>query len=67
MEERIRARVGEDPRTRDLPSPGIKVEDGMVWIEGRVPSSEAREALTEVVGDVEGVNIVVNRVLVDTP
>lgn len=67
MEDRIRARVGQDPRTKDLPPPSIKVEDGMVWIEGRVPTPEAREALTEVVGDIEGVNIVVNRVLVDTP
>jgi len=42
----------------------IGVDDGMAWIDGSVPSREAREALTEVVGAVDGVNIVVNRVAV---
>lgn len=64
VEGRVRARVGGDPRTRDLPPLSIAVEDGMAWIDGGVPSREAKEALTEVVGAVEGVNIVVNRVAV---
>lgn len=64
IEERVRARIGEDPRTRDLPPVSIGVEDGMAWIDGSAPSQEAKEALTEVVGAVDGVNIVVNRVVV---
>ncbi len=64
VEERIRARVGGDPRTRDLPPVSIEVDDGMAWIDGSVPSPEDKEALTEVVGAVDGVNIVVNRVAV---
>lgn len=64
IEERVRARIGEDPRTRDLPPVSIRVEDGMAWIDGSAPSQEAKEALTEVVGAVDGLNIVVNRVAV---
>ena len=60
----IRARVEEDPRTRGLQLLDVEVEDGMVTIEGSAPSTEAKAALTDVVGDVEGVNIVVNRVMV---
>lgn len=67
IEERVRARIGEDPRTRDLPPVSIRVEDGMAWIEGGVPSPAAVRALTEVVGGVEGVNIVVNRAGVGGP
>ena len=67
IEERVRARIAEDTRTRDLPPVSIEVDDGMAWISGSVPSSEAREALTAVVGGVEGVNIVVNRVMVRDP
>ena len=60
----IRARVEEDPRTRGLQLLDVEVDDGMVMIEGTAPSTEAKAALTDVVGDVEGVNIVVNRVMV---
>jgi osmotically-inducible protein OsmY len=67
IEERIRARIEEDPRTRDLPSLSIEVDEGMAQIDGNAQSSEAKEALTELVRDVEGVNIVVNRVTVGSP
>jgi len=70
IERLIRARLEEDPRTSDLQLLGIvqllgiDVDDGRATIEGSAPSAEAKEALTEVVGDVEGVNIVVNHVRV---
>lgn len=70
IERLIRARIEGDPRTSDLqllgivPLLGIDVDDGRATIEGSAPSAEAKEALTEVVGDVEGVNIVVNNVRV---
>ncbi len=67
IEGRIRARIEEDPRTSDLQPLGIDVDDGMATIEGSAPSAEAKEALTEVVRDVEGVNIVVNKVRVISP
>ena len=67
IEGRIRARIEEDPRTSDLQPLSIDVDDGMATIEGSAPSAEAKEALTEVVRDVEGVNIVVNRVRVISP
>jgi len=64
IEARVRALIAEDARTRDLPPVSIGVEDGMAWVEGSVPSPEAREALTDVVASAEGVNIVVNRAVV---
>ena len=67
IEERVRARIGEDPRTGGLSSVSVEVDDGMAWVDGVAPSQEAKEALTEVVGGVEGVNIVVNRVVVGGP
>ena len=64
IEARVRALIAEDARTRDLPPVSIEVDDGMAWVDGSVPSPEAREALTDVVAGAEGVNIVVNRVVI---
>jgi len=36
----------------------------MAWVDGSVPSPEAKEALTDVVAGAEGVNIVVNRTVI---
>lgn len=67
IEGLIRSSIEEDPRTSGIELLGIEVDDGMVTVEGSAPSAEAKQALTQVVGDVEGVNIVVNRVRVGSP
>lgn len=67
IEGRIRSRIEEDPRTSGIELLDIEVDNGMVTVDGSAPSAEAKQALTEVVGDVEGVNIVVNRVRVGSP
>lgn len=64
IEARVRALIAEDTRTRDLPPVSISVDDGMAWVDGSVPSPEAKEALTDVVASAEGVNIVVNRAVI---
>ena len=61
---RVRALIAEDTRTKDLPPVSIGGDDGMAWVDGSVPSPEAKEALTDVVAGAEGVNIVVNRTVI---
>ena len=63
-EARVRALIAEDTRTRDLPPVSIEVDAGMAWVDGSVPSPEAKETLTDVVAGAEGVNIVVNRAVI---
>lgn len=64
IEARVRALIAEDTRTKDLPPVSIGGDDGMAWVDGSVPSPEAKEALTDVVAGAEGVNIVVNRTVI---
>ena len=56
--------LAEDTRTKDLPPVSSGGNDGMAWVDGSVPSPEAKEALTDVVDGAEGVSIVVNRTVI---
>ena len=55
LADRVRTRLGEDPRTSDLPSLNINVVDGTVVVRGAVPGDADENAIREVVGSVEGV------------
>jgi hypothetical protein len=68
VEQRLRTRLGEDPRTADLPRMNVQVIEGVAEIRGVVPSEEVKQAVEEIARETEGVvevrNLVeVNRVL----
>lgn len=64
VEQRIRARIGEDPRTASLPRLNIEVNDGIADIRGAVPSEEVKKAVEEIVAGTEGVRQVRNLIAV---
>ncbi|MGF1471538.1 MAG: BON domain-containing protein [Rubrobacteraceae bacterium] len=66
IEQRIRTSIGEDERTRDMPSPNIEVVDGVVELRGEAPSEEAKEAAGEIAAGAEGVSEVRNLIEVDS-
>ena len=55
VEQRIRTRVGEDPRTLGMHRLNVEVNDGVADIRGVAPSEAAKEAVTEIAASVEGV------------
>ena len=55
LADKVRSRLGEDPRTSDLPSLNINVVDGTVVVRGVVPDSADQNAIRDVVSGVEGV------------
>jgi hypothetical protein len=55
LEDKVRTRLGEDPRTSHLPSLNINVVDGTVVVRGSVPESTDRDAIQDVITGVEGV------------
>ncbi len=55
IENRIRTRVGEDPRTSDVPHLNVEVNDGVADIRGQVHSDEEKQAVGEIASSVEGV------------
>lgn len=55
LADKVRTRLGEDPRTADLPSLNINVVDGTVVVRGAVPGDADEGAIRDVVGSVEGV------------
>jgi hypothetical protein len=60
VEQRIRTRLGEDPRTSDMPRVNVEVNDGVAELRG-VANSEAQAlAAGEIAGSVEGVREVQN-------
>ena len=65
VENRIRTRVGEDPRTADLPRLNVEVNDGVADIRGEVHSEEERQAVEEIASSVEGVTEVRNLLTVN--
>ncbi len=65
VENRIRTRVGEDPRTADLPHLNVEVNDGVADIRGEVHSEEERQAVEEIASSVEGVTEVRNLLTVN--
>ena len=63
VEQRIRTRIGEDPRTTDMPRVNVEVTDGVAELRGPAPSQEAREAAAEIAAGVEGVTEVRNLIV----
>ena len=64
VEQRIRTRIGEDPRTADLPSLNVEVNDGVAELRGPAPSEEAKQAAGEIAQETEGVREVRNMITV---
>lgn len=60
VEQRIRTRVGEDPRTLGLSRLNVEVNDGIAEIRGTAPSQAAKDAVGEIAATVEGVREVRN-------
>lgn len=55
VEQRIRTRIGEDPRTMDMPRVNVEVNDGIAELRGEAPSEEAKAVAGEIASSVEGV------------
>ncbi|MDQ3285801.1 MAG: BON domain-containing protein [Actinomycetota bacterium] len=66
IENRIRTRVGEDPRTLDVPRLNVEVNEGVADIRGEVHSEEEKQAVEEIASSVEGVTEVRNLITVNT-
>ena len=64
VENRIRTRIGEDPRTSEMPHVNVEVNDGVAELRGVAPSEEARQAAGEIAASVEGVSEVRNLITV---
>lgn len=60
VENRIRTRIGEDQRTRDIPRVNVEVNDGVAELRGVAPSEEAKEAAGEIAAGTDGVREVRN-------
>jgi osmotically-inducible protein OsmY len=60
VEQRIRTRIGEDPRTMDMPRVNVEVNDGVAELRGEAPSEEAKAAAGEIASGIEGVREVRN-------
>ena len=65
VENRIRTRVGEDPRTMDVPHLNVEVNEGVADIRGEVHSEEEKQAVEEIASSVEGVTEVRNLLTVN--
>ncbi len=64
VEQRIRTRIGEDPRTMDMPRVNVEVNDGVAELRGEAPSEEAKAAAGEIATSTEGVSEVRNLIAV---
>jgi hypothetical protein len=64
VENRIRTRIGEDPRTMEMPHVNVEVNDGVAELRGVAPSEEAKQAAGEIAASVEGVSEVRNLISV---
>ena len=60
IENRIRTRIGEDPRTLGLQHLNVEVNDDVADIRGVAPSQAAKEAVSELAADTPGVREVRN-------
>ncbi len=65
VENRIRTRVGEDPRTADVPHLNVEVNDGVADIRGEVHSYEEKGVVEEIAASVDGVTEVRNLLTVN--
>ncbi len=64
VEQRVRSRIGEDPRTADMPRVNVEVNDGVAELRGPAPSEEAKQAAGEIAASIEGVTEVRNLIVV---
>ncbi len=64
VEQRIRTRIGEDPRTAEMPRLNVEVNDGVAELRGPAPSEEAKQAAGEIAQETEGVREVRNLITV---
>jgi hypothetical protein len=64
VEQRIRTRIGEDPRTINLPHINVEVNDGVAELRGPAPSEDVKEAAGEIAAQTEGVLEVRNLITV---
>jgi hypothetical protein len=64
IENRIRTRIGEDPRTMEMPHVNVEVNDGVAELRGVATSEEAKQAAGEIAASVEGVSEVRNLITV---
>lgn len=55
LEDAVRTRLGEDPRTADLPKLNINVAEGTVFVRGTVPVGFDENAIRDVIAGIEGV------------
>jgi hypothetical protein len=60
VEQRVRTRIGEDPRTQDMPRVNVLVNDGVAELRGVAPSEEVKQAAGEIAAQTEGVREVRN-------
>lgn len=58
LADKVRTRLGEDPRTADLPSLNLNVIDGTVVVRGTLPDDADVDAVREVIASVDGVDAV---------
>jgi hypothetical protein len=65
VENRIRTRIGEDPRTMDMPRVNVEVNDGVAELRGEAHSEDAKAAAGEIAAGVEGVREVRNLLTVN--
>ena len=64
VEQRIRTRIGEDPRTAEMPRVNVEVNDGIAELRGVAPSEEAKLAAGEIAQETESVREVRNLITV---
>lgn len=60
IENRIRTRIGEDERTRNLPRVNVEVNDGVAELRGVAPGEDVKQAAGEIAAGTEGVREVRN-------
>ena len=66
VENRIRTRLGEDPRTAEMPHLNIEVNDGIAELRGVASSEAMAQAAGEIAQETEGVNEVRNMINVSS-
>lgn len=63
---RIRTRLGEDPRTAEMPRVNVEVNDGVAELRGAASSEATAQAAGEIAQETEGVNEVRNLITVSS-
>lgn len=65
IENRIRTRIGNDPRTTTIPRVNVEVNDDVAELRGEVHSEEEKAAAEEIAAETDGVNEVRNLLTVN--